>query len=82
MFVWENGSGGISFATDVNKVDLKKKCLVIVKTDPPAPAQKDIENSTNIIARVVFMEFNRPILESLHNYANVSHQTSFISAEA
>ena len=72
IFAWDNNQGGVALHTDINKVNMQKKCLLIVKTDPSAPFQKDIEACTNIIARIVFMEFSKPILESLHYLSSVS----------
>lgn len=66
------GSDTIMLYHDVAKVNLKSKTLLIVKTDPPGPGPDAKEISTNLGARIVFMEFNRPFLDSLHNNCTVS----------
>lgn len=75
MFAWDTGAGGVCFSTDHNKAfaaKTDKKMLVIVKTEPSGPYNKDMADCTDIYKRIVFMEFTRPYLDSLHNISSVS----------
>jgi hypothetical protein len=78
------GSGdSIQLTHDPAKVTLKQgqKTLLIVKTDPPGPGPEGKETHTGLGSRIVFMEFTKPILESLHNNCSVSalYTTSYAS---
>lgn len=81
MFAWDTGNG-VQLSCDHNKAfgaKTDKKMLVIVKTEPVGPFQKDMEACTNIISRIVFMEFTKPYLDSLHNISSVSLTLRFTS---
>lgn len=67
------GGDSISLTTDPAKIQMKSKTLLIVKTEPPGGAAPDAkETNTGLGSRIVFMEFTKPFLESLHNNCSVS----------
>jgi hypothetical protein len=72
LFCWAPSTDSIAFSSDLNKINLSRKVLLIVKAVEPTQEYDAKDTNTNIGQRIVCMEISKPILESLHSFSTVS----------
>jgi hypothetical protein len=72
LFAWAAGVDSVAFSSDLNKVNMTRKVLLIVKAVEPTQEYDSKDTNTNIGQRIVCMEISKPILESLHSFSTVS----------
>lgn len=79
LFCWATGSDGFALGGDLNKVQMQKKVLLIIKAidgSAEEPFPNGHEND------IVFMEFTKPILENMYNVCTVSFIFILLSFES
>jgi hypothetical protein len=76
LFVMQPSGESLNFSIEPPALaNIKKKFLLVIKARPET---KEPGFPTGIANEVVFMEMNKPILESLHNTCQVSYSLSAI----